>query len=322
MSGIDLWSPAVGSRENKRRRRITMWKEYAMAKEWNEFWRRSNEFDYEGTAGGEHNTMIRRANELHGQMEPIDWKKFKATNIYDKEVYGMYGDERIAVSRLDYDAYAAPEHHEVVTTEDGEVRGYVLGNELRHAELQPIEWDKFEATDIFDEEVYGIYEEQFIAVSRLDYDAYCEAAQHCEDMELLKAQESGLYDYDYGSYMEKKQLNETTDIKEDKSTDTYMHHSNSLYKETPMNHNTLIDANNAVSGDTNNAIRPSHYASSNPDVPPIQMWDYALSQNLGFFEGNIIKYVSRWRNKGGVQDLQKAMTYLQRLIDSHGSPKP
>lgn len=229
-----------------------MWKEYAMAKEWSEFWRRSNEFDYEGTAGGEHNTMIRRANELHGELEPIDWSKF-------------------------------------------------------------------EATDLFDEEVYGIYEEQFIAVSRLDYDAYCEAAQHCEDMELLKAQESGLYDFDYGSYDEKKQLNETTHNTENKDHNTYMDHCDSLYKEKAMNmHNADIDANNAVSGD----IRPSHYWSQNPDVPPIQMWDYALSQNLGFFEGNIIKYVSRWRNKGGVQDLQKAMTYLQRLIDSQGSPNP
>ena len=89
-----------------------------------------------------------------------------------------------------------------------------------------------------------------------------------------------------------------------------------------MNMDTHIDANDAISGNTDNAIRPSHYWSQNPDVTAIQMWDYALSQNLGFFEGNIVKYVSRWRNKGGVQDLQKAMTYLQRLIDSQASPKP
>jgi len=232
-----------------------------MAKEWSEFWQRSNEFDYEGTAGGEHNTMIRRANELHGELQPIEWDKFEATDIFDKEVYGTYLGERIAVSRLDYDAYVANRY-------DGP----------------------------------------------MDLTA---------DQKDRMAQESGLYDYGhYGSYMVKKQQNEATDIKEDKSTDTYHNHIASLYKEKAMNHNTLIDANNAVSGDMHNSIRPAHYESSNPDVPPIQMWDYALSQNLGFFEGNIIKYVSRWRNKGGVQDLQKAMTYLQRLIDSQGSPKP
>ena len=139
------------------------------------------------------------------------------------------------------------------------------------------------------------------------------------DQKDRMTQESGLYDYGhYGSYMVKKQQNEETHIKENKDHSTYDNHIASLYKEKAMNADTHIDANDAVSG----AIRPSHYASSNPDVPPIQMWDYALSQNLGFFEGNIIKYVSRWRNKGGVQDLQKALTYLQRLIDSQGSPKP
>ena len=244
----DIWSSAIGSNENKRRRRMipSMWKEYGMAKEWSEFWRKSNAPDYEGTAGGEHQTMIRRANELHGQLEPIDWCKFKATDLYHKEVFGTYLGERIAVSRLDYDAYVA-------------------------------------------------------------------------NKELPKASESGLYDYGYyGSYNEKKQLNEETDMKENKDHSTYHNHIDSLYKEKPMNADTHIDANDVISGN----IRPAHYESSNPDVPPIQMWDYALSQNLGFFEGNIIKYVSRWRNKGGVQDLQKALTYLQRLIDSQSSNKP
>jgi len=145
------------------------------------------------------------------------------------------------------------------------------------------------------------------------------------DQKDQMTQESGLYDYEsyiegYGSYNAKKQ--QDTDIKENKNMDTFDNHIDSLYKETPMNADNNIDANAAVSGDIDNSIRPSHYWSQNPDVPAIQMWDYALSQNLGFFEGNIIKYVSRWRNKGGVQDLQKAMTYLQRLIDSQGSPNP
>lgn len=47
----------------------------------------------------------------------------------------------------------------------------------------------------------------------------------------------------------------------------------------------------------------------------IQPWDYILSNQLGYMEGNIVKYVSRWKEKGGVQDLQKAMHYLQKLIE-------
>ena len=47
----------------------------------------------------------------------------------------------------------------------------------------------------------------------------------------------------------------------------------------------------------------------------IQPWDYIAANNLGFFEGNIVKYVSRWRSKGGVEDLKKAQHYLDKLIE-------
>jgi len=45
------------------------------------------------------------------------------------------------------------------------------------------------------------------------------------------------------------------------------------------------------------------------------MWDYAYSQGLDFFEGNIVKYVTRWRRKNGVEDLYKAKEYLDKLIE-------
>lgn len=47
----------------------------------------------------------------------------------------------------------------------------------------------------------------------------------------------------------------------------------------------------------------------------IQPWDFIAANNLGFFEGNIVKYVSRWREKGGVTDLKKARHYLDKLIE-------
>ena len=55
----------------------------------------------------------------------------------------------------------------------------------------------------------------------------------------------------------------------------------------------------------------NHYKSK-----AIQPWDYIVSNNLGYLEGNIIKYVSRWKDKGGVQDLNKAMHYLEKLIET------
>ena len=54
---------------------------------------------------------------------------------------------------------------------------------------------------------------------------------------------------------------------------------------------------------------PSHYTKG------IEMWEYAYSQNLNFFEGNIIKYVTRWRHKNGIEDLLKAKQYLDKLIE-------
>lgn len=47
----------------------------------------------------------------------------------------------------------------------------------------------------------------------------------------------------------------------------------------------------------------------------IQPWDYIAVNNIGYFEGNVIKYVSRWRQKNGVEDLKKAVHYLQKLIE-------
>lgn len=54
----------------------------------------------------------------------------------------------------------------------------------------------------------------------------------------------------------------------------------------------------------------SHYKQQQ-----MQPWDYIAANNLGFFEGNIVKYVTRWRGKGGVEDLRKARHYLDKLIE-------
>lgn len=46
-----------------------------------------------------------------------------------------------------------------------------------------------------------------------------------------------------------------------------------------------------------------------------QHWDLATDLNLGYFEGQITKYVTRWRSKNGVQDLEKAKHFTQKLIE-------
>jgi hypothetical protein len=38
-------------------------------------------------------------------------------------------------------------------------------------------------------------------------------------------------------------------------------------------------------------------------------------QIIGFMMGNVIKYVARWQEKNGIEDLRKASHYLEKLIE-------
>ena len=58
-------------------------------------------------------------------------------------------------------------------------------------------------------------------------------------------------------------------------------------------------------------INNSHYKLKNPE--PI---DVIISWNLNFCEGNVIKYISRWKEKNGIEDLYKAKSYIEYLIKS------
>ena len=53
-----------------------------------------------------------------------------------------------------------------------------------------------------------------------------------------------------------------------------------------------------------------HYADM-----AIQPFHYIHLNGIGFAEGNVIKYVSRWRNKNGLEDLKKARHFLDMLIE-------
>jgi hypothetical protein len=54
----------------------------------------------------------------------------------------------------------------------------------------------------------------------------------------------------------------------------------------------------------------------------IQPVEYIHANSIGFCEGNIIKYVSRWRSKGGLDDLRKARHYLDLLIELENRSAP
>jgi hypothetical protein len=47
----------------------------------------------------------------------------------------------------------------------------------------------------------------------------------------------------------------------------------------------------------------------------LQPWDVTARFGLGFFDGNAVKYLLRWKDKGGVEDLEKAKHYIDKLIE-------
>ena len=55
---------------------------------------------------------------------------------------------------------------------------------------------------------------------------------------------------------------------------------------------------------------PKHYTKG--DIEPI---DYINGNNMDYLEGNIIKYISRYKFKNGLEDLEKAKFYLNMLIE-------
>jgi UDP-3-O-acyl-N-acetylglucosamine deacetylase len=51
----------------------------------------------------------------------------------------------------------------------------------------------------------------------------------------------------------------------------------------------------------------------------IQPVIYIYANNIPFIEGNIIKYVSRWKKKNGIKDLEKAKHLIDVLIEFESS---
>jgi hypothetical protein len=47
----------------------------------------------------------------------------------------------------------------------------------------------------------------------------------------------------------------------------------------------------------------------------IQPVEFIHANGLGFLEGNVVKYVSRWKSKNGLPDLLKARHYIDLLIE-------
>jgi|TARA_B110000908_G_C9856075_1_gene272023 hypothetical protein len=47
----------------------------------------------------------------------------------------------------------------------------------------------------------------------------------------------------------------------------------------------------------------------------IQPLEFIMANNMSYCEANVVKYISRWRSKNGVEDLRKARHYIDLLIE-------
>ena len=56
--------------------------------------------------------------------------------------------------------------------------------------------------------------------------------------------------------------------------------------------------------------KPKHYAKH--IIEPI---DFITKNKLSFCEGNVVKYICRWRDKGGIESLKKAKQYIDFIIE-------
>ena len=60
--------------------------------------------------------------------------------------------------------------------------------------------------------------------------------------------------------------------------------------------------------------KPEHYTNSS--IETIDMIESITAEGFHYYlEGNILKYLARYRHKNGIQDLQKALWYLNKLIE-------
>lgn len=71
----------------------------------------------------------------------------------------------------------------------------------------------------------------------------------------------------------------------------------------------FVDVDTGCDYSNQKQIGGSHYQTT------IQPWDYTVANNLDYFQGTIIKYITRCWSKNGIEDLEKAAHFLEKYIE-------
>jgi hypothetical protein len=63
------------------------------------------------------------------------------------------------------------------------------------------------------------------------------------------------------------------------------------------------------------SVLNTQYGGEHYKGKAIQPIEYAHANNLSFFQGNVVKYVTRYKDKKGAEDIEKAVHYLQMILE-------
>jgi hypothetical protein len=86
-------------------------------------------------------------------------------------------------------------------------------------------------------------------------------------------------------------------------------HGASLFPDKPVNIISRIEQENKKDSALDIQIGGSHY--KNFKIQPIE---FIMKNDLNFCQGNAIKYICRYKEKNGIEDLKKAIHYINLLI--------
>jgi hypothetical protein len=86
-----------------------------------------------------------------------------------------------------------------------------------------------------------------------------------------------------------------------------------------LQNNWLIEDGQVISQNEENkplekVNHPNHYGGENNVYEAIKIIE---AHDLNFVEGNVIKYLLRYKKKNGYEDLEKALWYMVRLVENH-----
>jgi hypothetical protein len=81
--------------------------------------------------------------------------------------------------------------------------------------------------------------------------------------------------------------------------------------QKPLDTPPITDVNSTLPSANTLQIGGDHYRK----YGNLQPWDAIVAWGCGYLDGAAIKYIARYKDKGGINDLKKAIHYLQKLIE-------